>query len=142
VAALAYPVVPVVPRYRTGCKPGHAPLYFRGDAGVCFRCGREDPPERQLPMAQLVELARKGLDRGRDVDGTLKVGGLAVLEEAVAQTALMLRALAILEDVDIEDHDAYRAWLAGRGDMTATVDERLRAWDEDEVRWALKAAFV
>lgn len=141
-AALAYPADPVVPRYRTGCKPGHAPLYFRGDGGVCFRCGREDPPERQLPMVQLVELAGKGLDHGRDVDGSLKIGGLAMLEEAVMQTQLMLRALAILEDVDIEDERSYRVWLERNKMVGKTVDERLRARAEDDVRWALRAAYL
>lgn len=121
------------PTYRTGCKRGHAPLRLRGDDGACLKCGRQDPPAERLTPAQLAANARRA---------EAKLGGLGELGEAVAQTALKMRALAVLEGVDPLDRRAYRAWANLQVERRETVDERLRARDEGDVRWAVRAAQV
>jgi len=121
-----------IPRYRTGCKPGHRPLEFR--RGTCFKCGRENPPVFQLDPEDLARVARRKVARAHD--------GWSLLDEAVAQNALKLRALALLQDVDIENAKQYRGWLRINEQATETLDKRLRKYDEDEVRWAIKAAYV
>jgi len=121
-----------IPNYRTGCKPGHRRLEFR--RGECFTCGRENPPVFQLGPEDLAKAATRRIAPTYD--------GWARLDETVAQEALKLRALALLEDIDIENERQYRGWLRINEGADVPLDKRLRAYDEGEVRWAIRAAYV
>lgn len=121
-----------LPFYAPGCQGrGHLRLEFV--EGVCFTCGRADPPAARLSGGQLAAVAGK-----RDT----KPGGLGLLAEAALQTRLKMRALALLEDVDIDDQAAFEEWAAGQVARSATVDHLLAGYAEDDVRWAVKAAYV
>lgn len=125
------------PTYAKGCKRGHEPLRFRGDSGACFRCGRFNPPAEQLSQGELAKLAGK-----RYAQKQRRPEDELTLDEAVAQTQLKLRALAVLEDIDVLDGETYVLWLEEHMERDETVDHRLGEYEEDEVRWAIKAAYV
>lgn len=131
--ALGHKANVVMPTYRRGCKPGHRRMEFV--RGECFTCGRQDPPVFQLPADKLAKVARKRYTEER-------YEGWRELDAAIAQTQLKLRALALLDEVDIDNAKQYEGWLRIHKAATASVDERLREHDEDEVRWAVKAAYV
>jgi len=120
-----------VPHYRTGCKPGHRPLEFR--RGECFKCGREEPPIFQLPPEELAKAARR-----RD----LKRRGPELLLDAIFQTRLKMRALAFLEDIDIDNAEAFERWGKRQIGRREGVDYLLAQYEEDEVRFAFKAAYT
>lgn len=121
-----------MPAYAEGCKRGHAMLEF--EPGVCFRCGHSAVPEaNRLTAAQLA-----AIPRSRKTES----GGLTLLTEVVLQTRLKLRALALLEYVDIFDQDEWEQWAAMQLERSDTVDHQLASYSEDDVRWAFKAAYV
>jgi hypothetical protein len=116
--------------YADGCRGGHPFLEFID--GECFTCGRgpEVPAGDRLTGAVPTE-ARAA-----------KLTGFALLEEAIAQTGLKMRALAWMEDVDIESLDEFAPWAADAVDDERSVDERLAEHTEAEVRHAIRAAYV
>lgn len=115
--------------YAAGCRGGHPFLEFI--EGECFTCGRG--PE--VPDG----------DRLTDVPTEIraaKLTGWDLLTEAIDQTALKMRMLAVLEDVDVLSLDEYAPFAAEAVDHPRTLDERLADHDEHELRYAFKAAKV
>lgn len=118
------------PDYADGCRGGHRMLEFI--EGQCFTCGRGPA----VPIADRKIMAVPTITRAADHSGW------ADLADAIEVTGLAMRALAVLEDIDVLSLDEFGPWSAAVVEDDRLVADRLTDHPEHDVRWAIRAAAV